>query len=394
MRYILLFLIIFSTRAFYAQDSVTVEIQDQIRYNKGFEFTSKDGMYQLHLEGRLQFRFATPDDQNPLTYEDFNSGDKEVFKINRARLKIGGHAYQPWLKYYFEYELSQGNLLDFRIMIEKWPFLKFKIGQWKTYYGRERSISSGKQQMLERSIINRPFTLDRQQGVEVYGRVFPETSFDLTYHISILTGTGRGVTSNDDGHFMYAGRLQYNLFGRELDFIGSDTDFHDEFTGLIAVGAATNRGIYTRFSQSGGGQLSGYEDGEEDQYRIKQWMQESAFMYRGFSWQQELHFKEIYDHVNLTTRSLSGYYVQAGYFMNGLIHGIPEKMELAGRYARYQPDRNQDGLIEEEYSLAFNWFFSGHRNKLTIDYTWFNLENPALRDENKGRFRIQWDISF
>ena len=47
------------------------------------------------------------------------------------------------------------------MMIEKWDFFKIKIGQWKAYYNRERIISSGKQQMTDRSIITRPFTLDR-----------------------------------------------------------------------------------------------------------------------------------------------------------------------------------------------------------------------------------------
>ena len=86
---------------------------------KGFEFQTHDNRFLLQIQSRLQFRFATPGDQDPVTLDDFDEGNMRVFKINRARLKVGGHAFQPWLKYYWEYELSQSNLLDFRIMIEK-----------------------------------------------------------------------------------------------------------------------------------------------------------------------------------------------------------------------------------------------------------------------------------
>ena len=120
-----------------------------------------------------------------------------MLKINRARLKVGGHAFQPWLKYYWEYELSQSNLLDFRIEIEKWRWLSFKAGQWKVEYTRERRISSGEQQMIDRSIINRPFTLDRQQGIELYGRLKGKGVADLT---DSTDGADRGAVAQEIHH--------------------------------------------------------------------------------------------------------------------------------------------------------------------------------------------------
>src|SRR6188474_24332 len=136
--------------------------QAKVRYGaKGFEIQTLDNRFLIQIQSRLQFRFATPEDQNPVTFDDFSDEKKKVFKINRARIKVGGHAFQPWLKYFWEYELAQTNLLDFRIMIEKWDWLSVKVGQWKVEYSRERFISSGEQQMVDRSVINRPFTLDR-----------------------------------------------------------------------------------------------------------------------------------------------------------------------------------------------------------------------------------------
>src|SRR5882672_8303116 len=77
--------------------------------SKGFELQTKDNRFLFQLQSRLQFRFATPGDQDPVTYDDYGQGKHPVFKINRARLRVGGHAFQPWLKYYWEYELSQSN---------------------------------------------------------------------------------------------------------------------------------------------------------------------------------------------------------------------------------------------------------------------------------------------
>ena len=361
---------------------------------KGFQFNTPDDKFLLQLESRLQFRYAYPQDQDPITFEDFEDTNTHVFEVNRARLKIGGHAYKPWLKYYWEYDVVGGNLLDFRVMIEKWDFFSVKVGQWKTYFTRERVISSGKQQLVDRSIINRPFTVDRQQGVELYGRIFPEKLFDLSYNISVLTGTGRGSSSNDDEHLMYVGRLQWNVFGRELGFTGSDLSITEKPEAIIAFAGVTNRSPYTRFSTSGGGQLIGFEDGEDGQYRVNQFLLETALMYRGFSWQHESHYKEIHDNVLNRTTILKGSYFQAGYFLHQAWEAIPDPLEIAARYAWYTPDISVNDNLHKEIGAGVNWFFAGHRNKLTAEVTWLELEGPTFPVSDEVRVRVQWDISF
>ena len=362
---------------------------------KGFELGTIDNNYSLQIGGRLQFRFATPGDQNPLSYDEVYDNTEPVFKINRARLKVGGNAFKPYLEYYFEYELSQSNLLDFRVMFKKWKEMSIKIGQWKTYYNRERVISSGKQQMVERSIINRPFTLDRQQGISFYGRLFEDTLADITYHLSVLTGTGRGATENDDGHLMYVGRLQWNFLGREVSMSGSDLEFTEKPTALVAFAGATNRSPYTRFSQAGGGQLEGFEDGLPGQYRVNQFMFETAFKYRGFSWQSEIHSKTIDDKVNFRETTLTGNYFQAGYFFSNIVNFVPESLEIAGRLATYRLNIDIPDNLEHEYAMAFNWFFKGgHRNKITTEFTYFAFQTALEGQDSGWRFRIQWDISF
>ena len=55
-----------------------------------------------------------------------------------------------------------------------------------------------------------------------------------------------------------------------------------------------------------------------------------------------------------------------------------------------QPDNRQI-----EMGLATNWFFSGHKNKLTFELTHFKFQEDQLDETGGGfRFRLQWDISF
>ena len=362
--------------------------------SKGFELQTKDNKFLLQIQSRLQFRVSTPFDQDPVTYDDVDSRNQQALKINRARLKVGGHAFQPWLKYYWEYELGQSNLLDFRLMIEKWKWLSLKVGQWKVEYSQERVISSGQQQMVERSIINRPFTIDRQQGVEVYGHLDGKGIANFNYAFAALTGTGRGNRENDDKNLMYFGRLQWNFLGEPLDFVGGDLEFHEKPSAKIAVAAVTNRSPYTRFSQSGGGNLVGFDLDNPGQYRTNQYNLESALMYKGFSWQSEWHHKQIIDKLNNNAETkLTGYYLQAGYFFHGVFDWFPKDLEFATRYSQFKPNVNFSYNKETETSFIFNWFFSGHKNKLSAELSYFDFYQATLPYNTGWRFRLQWDIS-
>lgn len=374
------------------KDSLTTQVEYTSR---GFQFTDAKEKFQLQIGGRLQFRFATPGDQDPITFDDFAEERENVFKINRARLKVGGYTFKPWLKYYFEYELGASRLLDFRVMVEKWPWLSFKLGQWKTEYTRERVISSGRQQMMERSILNRPFTLDRQQGISVYGHIKQSKLADFNYHLSILTGTGINARENDDENLLYTARLQWNFLGEAVPMTGSDLEHREKPIASVAMAGATNTSQYTRFSSAGGGSLVGFEDGIPGQYTNDQWLLETALMYRSFSWHSEFHIKNVRDHVNTYTQRLRGSFWQAGYVLNHQAGEGRPLFEVAARYAIFRPDLQLPKNEEEEISLALNCFFNEHLNKLTADLTFFEFEERSLNLEAQGwRFRVQYEVSF
>lgn len=362
--------------------------------DKGWYVESADGNYATHFQLRLQLRYSYPFEQDPVTLDDFNNEKQHIFQIRRARAKIGGHAFTPKLVYYMEYELAAGNLLDYWALYKVSKALNIIAGQYKARYNNERVISSGKQELVERSILTRPFTIDRQTGITVFGNLVGRGALNFSYWVAVLNGTGRGQQVADGEKLMYHIRGQWNMFGEEMKFSGSDLSRSKKWRGWLAGGAVTNESQFTRFSGSGGGQLAGYpSDAESGQYRIDQFFIETAFKKNGFSWQQEYHWKQINDQVNNSLRTLTGNYVQLGTFPNTYLPKFPKMLELAARYSFYNPDLNTPDNLIEEATFALNWFFKGHKNKLSTEISYLEIEEND--DFQPGwRFRVQWEASF
>ncbi len=363
-----------------------------LKKGKGFEFHFNDDKYMLYMDFRGQFRAAYPHSNYPTGEDDFSDEDINL-GISRARIKFGGYVGERAYNFYLEQDVRGGNLLDFRAQIEKLPYLKFRVGQWKARYSRERVISSGQQTGLERSLINRIFTIDRQQGASIYGNIDGGGAANFNYWAEVLAGSGRGGSLGDDEDLMYMLRLQWNPNGEELGFSGSDLDYHEKFVSSIAIAGVTNTSRFTRFSTSGGGQLYGFEAGVEGQYKVNQLLFETAFKYRGLSFDQELHYKNIDDRVNLTETTLIGNYFQVGYFFHYLFPKFPEPLEVFARQAFYDPDTDVPDNNNYEFSCGVNWFFKGHKNKLTLDYSYLKFNQFTIEDNIDHMVRIQWDVS-
>ena len=405
---------------------------------KGFRLESRDGNFQTNLQWRAQFRVTWPTSGDPRNVDGFGDQEELTFQARRLRMKIGGHGYKPWLKYYFEVDLqptrttqggsSDARVIDWRIDIGKYKAIALRVGQWKIDYNRERVDSSGRQQFVERSIVNRVFTIDRQVGVSLRGHLFRGTPADMRYFLGVFTGEGRG-TRNDDNTPMYVARLQWNFLGRDLGLRQTDVERTEKPTGSLAFGFAYTKGRCTRWSSSGCGNLQaysapGYRITDEDpatalpstrdsQFKIMQAVQEFAYKHQGLSIQQEFHWKQVTDRAQATGSAARvtnywGLYAQSGYFFNELFDAVPEELELAFRYAFVrEPNRSRAALpapvgsllksnLRQEYTVAANWFFSGHNNKVTLDYSYLTLDDDVagFGNTNDQRVRLQWDVSF
>jgi phosphate-selective porin OprO/OprP len=157
--------------------------------------------------------------------------------------------------------------------------------------------------------------------------------------------------------------------------------------GSVALAIVNGKSSFTSFSSAGGGQLPGFEHGTADQYHIEQAMLETAYQSGGFSWQQEFHWKKVTDRSNRRSQRLSGGYMQVGHFIHEQWQQVPAPLEIALRYAAFDPNRGIASDYEREGTIAGNWFFNGHRNKLTADYSLVK-RNHAPQTDSYSVFRL------
>ena len=310
--------------------------------SKGFRLESRDGNWQTNLQWRFQFRLTHPFLGDPRQLDDFDEDNQRTsFQARRLRMKIGGHGYRPWLKYYFEVDLqplrdpddsaatASTRVIDWRVDVAKWEKLGLRVGQWKIDFNRERVDSSGRQQFVERSIVNRIFTIDRQMGVQLRGRLFKGTPGDIRYYAGVFNGEGRGL-NNLNNKMMGAGRLQWNFLGRDLALRQTDVERHEKPAASLSVGGAHTVGVCTRWSSSGCGNLDGFTapsvavaNGDNNQFEINQAQQGFAFKWQGFSAQQEFHWKRVEDRVNVTENDLYGAYGTGGILLQRMLGRLP-----------------------------------------------------------------------
>ena len=375
-----------------AEESEEEPPASKFSYGKqGWQFDDGTGNNFLWFGVRAQTRWSsTHSDADELPGEQ--PTDSSEFSVNRGRLKLGGHLFRPTFTVYTEYDVVDNRLLDLRATYKFADSLSIRIGQWKSEFNRERIDSSGKQQFVERSVVTPWFTIDRQQAIMASGQLAKGSRVDTSYWFGWLSGAGRGGdTSEAEG--LWLARAQWNFDGRVLGFSQSAISRPDEPTGSVAVAAVSGKSGFTAFSSAGGGQMPGFSNGESDQYRIQQFMFETSYQHGGFSWQQELHWKSVDDTLGTETRTLIGGYAQAGMFFSEVFESFPEPMELAIRIASVDPNRALPGDYEKEVTLASNWFFNGHRNKLTLDLSRV-IRRQAPETDASNRIRVQWDWSF
>lgn len=375
-----------------AENVEQAPVVERFSYGKqGLQFDDGSGDNFLWFGVRLQTRWA----DEKVTQDEVPGApisQSADFGLNRGRLKLGGHVISSRFAIYSEYDIVDSRLLDLRVTYRFADWLSIRAGQWKSEFNRERIDSSGKQQFVERSVATPWFTIDRQQGVVASGRLGKETRGDTSYWFGWLSGAGRGGdTSAADG--LWLARVQWNFLGRVLGFSQSATSRPAKPQASVAVAAVTGKSAYTAFSSRGGGQLPGLDNGDPDQYRIEQVMIETAYQYRGFSWQQEFHWKEVTDRAAGQRRRLVGGYAQAGVFLSEWVGSVPDPLEFALRIARVDPDRDVAGDTEKEITLGSNWFFNGHRNKLSLDVSRV-VRVQAPETDTSNRVRLQWDWSF
>ena len=211
--------------------SLTTLIQAQeisdTKFGKGMiNFIAKDSSFSVKFAPRIQSRY-----QSQWDFDGEEYGDADLnFIVRRARLKFGGFAFTPKLKYKIELGLSNRDIsgasiynkntpryiLDAVVMWNFYQNFELWAGQTKLPGNIERVVSSANLQLIDRSLLNSKFNIDRDMGVQLRHKTKWGGNFVTKEKFSISQGEGRNITVGNIGGLQYTSRLELLPFGEFL----------------------------------------------------------------------------------------------------------------------------------------------------------------------------------
>ncbi|PKA83155.1 phosphate-selective porin O/P [Ulvibacter sp. MAR_2010_11] len=374
------------------------------KFGKGIlNIVGKDSTWSMNFSARMQLLSTTSWDYSDDTYGKASSN----FLVRRARLKFSGFAYSPKLKYKMELGLSNrdisgaseftGNspnyILDAVVMWNFYENFELWAGQTKLPGNRERVISSANLQLVDRSLLNSRFNIDRDMGLQLRHHIDVSESFVIKEMFAVSQGEGRNVTTGNLGGHQYTGRVEILPLGEfegKGDYSGGD--LKRESTPKLALGATydfNNNAVKNRSNQGSymANDLGFYET------NISTLFIDAMFNYKGLSIMAEYSNRDAEDAIAKnsdgtatgdTVQVGNGFNVQSGYV-------FPSNWEVTGRYTTIDLDQNITGKdVENQYTLGLSKYIVGHKLKVQTDvsYTTIGGENDGLM------YRLQLDVHF
>ncbi len=380
--------------------TVNAQSIESSTFGKGiFNIVGKDSTWSMKIAARMQF-LATS------TWPEGQKNESE-FLVRRARLKFDGFAYSPKLEYKLELGLSNNDIsgsseftsnapryiLD---AVVKWNFhenFELWFGQTKLPGNRERVISSGNMQLVDRSLLNRRFNIDRDLGLQLHHQFRLSEKFIAREIIAISQGEGRNITTGNLGGHQYTARLELLPFGNfESDGDYSGSDLKRETTPKLAIAATydfNHNAVKTRSNQGSymANDIGFYET------NISTVFVDAMFKYQGFSFMAEYADRTADDpFAKNSDGTLTGDVVQVGNALN-LQAGYLFKndWEVSGRYTNIELNKTITGKdAENQYTLGVSKYIVGHKLKVQSDISYLEVANS----NDQLMYRLQFDIHF
>lgn len=327
--------------------------------------------------------------------------------IRRARLKFDGFAFSPKLKYKIELGLSNRDIagqseftrnapryiLD---AVAKWNFYeKFVLwaGQTKLPGNIERVISSGNLQLVDRSIVNALFNIDRDIGLQLRHHTKISDSFITREIFAFSQGEGRNIVTGNLGGHQYTFRLEmlpFGTFTKKGDYIGSDLYREQTPKLLIATSYDINDNAVRTRSNLGNFM---FNDVGLYETTIRTLFIDTMFKYKGFSLMGEYAYRDAEDPIAKNSDGTeTGDIVQVGDGLNlqaGYL--FPKNWEVAGRYSNTDLVENITGVNQvTQYTLGLSKYIVGHKLKVQTDMSYFKIDNGL----DRIFYRLQMDLHF
>ena len=388
---------------FFAFFIVSAQETPAPKFGKGLlNLVGKDSSWTMKVAARMQF----------LTVVDWDHQDGKLidpqseFSVRRARLKFEGFAYSPKLEYKIELGLSNDDISGASVYtsnapryildaVVKWHFAKnmeLWVGQTKLPGNRERVVSSGNMQFVDRSLLNSRFNIDRDMGIQLRHHFNLTGDFIVKESFALSQGEGRNITTGNLGGHQYTTRVDLLPFGEfesEGDYSGSD--LKREETPKLALGVTYDYNSNAVKNRSNQGSYMTNDVGFFET-NINTLFIDAMFKYNGFSFMGEYANRDAKDpYAKNSDNSLTGAEVQVGNGLN-LQAGYLFKTnwEVVGRYTNIAYDKIITGRdIENQYTLGVSKYIVGHKLKVQSDISYLDFGA-----NDKLMYRLQFDIHF
>ena len=394
---------VFLCTALFVCVSLSSQEANAPKFGKGlFNLIGKDSSFSMNISARMQMLGTSNWDVN-----NGLSNPSSSLLVRRARLKFSGFAYSPKLTYKLELGLSNRDIgkassftneapkyiLD---AVVKWNFsgnFVLWFGQTKLPGNRERVISSGDLQQVDRSLLNSRFNIDRDMGFQLRHHFNLTDKFIVKEMFSMSQGEGRNITTGNLGGHQYTTRVELLPFGKftsKGDYRGSDLKF--EPAPKLALGFTydfNNDAVKNRSNQGS------YMTTDTGFYstNISTVFVDAMYKHKGFSVMAEYAYRDAEDaFAKNSDGTLTGDEVQVGNALNlqtGYL--LSETLEISGRYTNIDWDQNITGKGNEtQYTLGLSKYILGHKLKVQTDLSYLNLTGGT----NELLYRLQVDIHF
>jgi len=386
----------------YATDAQ--EISDA-KFGKGLiNFTAKDSSFSVKFAPRIQGRYIINWDHDG---DNYGSGEQD-FSIRRARLKFSGFAYSPKLKYKIELGLSNRDIsganqfnrntpryiLDAVIMWNFFENFELWAGQTKLPGNVERVVSSANLQLINRSLLNSRFNIDRDLGIQIRHYTQLGGNFMMREKLAISQGEGRNVTEGNLGGLQYTGRLEFLPFGKfasKGDY--SQSDLKREPTPKLMTGVTYDFNQDAVKTRSNLGSYMFREDGSLYMTDITTLFIDAMFKYNGFSFMGEYAMRDADAAVALEIDGVTptGDIVTTGSAFNAqLAYLFKSNYEITGRFTTLDFDDITGRAPQEQYTLGASKYVVGHKLKIQADISYSTLDG----NDDNIMFRTGFDLHF
>ena len=381
-------------------------------FGKGLRFETEDKTFYCKFGVRVQPRWDYVYTQSEMEVDGFSRGHFEQQAwIARGRIKFDGYMMNPDFRYKIEFDVVGGYVRDAMAKYRLNSHSDFWFGQGKLPGNRERVISSGNLQFVNRSITNNAFNIDRDVGVQFHhnfkiGNVVIKDMYAVT--------TGNGIR---DKRFKpkpsITAKIEVmpfgNFSGKKGAYISQDFEREQKVKLAIAFSADYNMESYKTHSHIG----SSFANATRDLLTLNG---DFLLKYKGISWLTEVGHRQIGqldggsrtavvydgDSENVIGAYYTGWGIntQMGYLFKN-------QWEVAVRYAMVRPDalNNEftgDPILEytnqTNYVLCLSKYLVKNKLKIQADVTYGDIDsnldtNPDyIQDVVQGR--LQMEIHF